>query len=671
MSARFSSVLIANRGEIACRIVRAAREEGLSAIAVYSDADATALHARLADKAIRIGPSSPGGSYLSIGALIDAAKGTGAEALHPGYGFLAENADLAEACAAAGLVFVGPPSAAIRAMGDKSAAKARMAAAGVPCVPGYHGPDQSLARFAEEAARVGYPIMVKASAGGGGRGMRIVREPEALDGALRAARAEAENAFGEGRLLIERALLAARHVEVQVFGDEQGAIVHLGERDCSIQRRHQKVIEEAPSPGVSPALREAMGAAAVRAAAAVGYVGAGTVEFLLDHRPSGDRHSSGPPHSPSGDGRPSGRPMDGRFYFLEMNTRIQVEHPVTECVTGVDLIRLQFRVAQGQPLPFAQADFALSGHAIEARLYAEDPAADFLPSIGTLAAWRPPVGEGVRVDAGVEKGSAVTPFYDSMIAKIIAHGATREEARLRLLRALDRTFVAGVVTNRDFLIEALRRPEFVEGRATTAFVGEAPFAPAVPTRKAIALAATLFVERGPPPSPTAAWRAAPLRLACDDGERRVSVRRRGEETLVAIDGEDEVFQSVAFGDGEARYAVDGVVSRAVYARDGDDLWLDVDGVCRRFSDRTYAPPRLKDDDADGAVRSPVSGVVVSVEAQAGDTVKRGQALATVEAMKMQYAILAPIDGVIAEAHAVDGRQAEARALLFAIAPEGA
>ncbi len=413
MSARFSSVLIANRGEIACRIIRAAREEGLSAIAVFSDADAAALHVRLADKAIRIGPSPPGESYLSIGALIDAAKATGAEALHPGYGFLAENADLAEACAAHGLAFVGPRSAAIRAMGDKSAAKARMATAGVPCVPGYHGPDQSPARFAEEAARIGYPVMVKASAGGGGRGMRIVRAPEALEGALRAARAEAENAFGDGRLLIERALLTARHVEVQVFGDEQGAIVHLGERDCSIQRRHQKVIEEAPSPAVSPALREAMGAAAVRAAAAVGYVGAGTVEFLLDR--------------------------DERFYFLEMNTRIQVEHPVTECVTGVDLVRLQFRVAQGRPLPFAQADLALKGHAIEARLYAEDPAADFLPSIGTLAAWRPAAGEGVRVDAGVEKGSAVTPFYDSMLAKVIAHGATREEARLRLSRALART----------------------------------------------------------------------------------------------------------------------------------------------------------------------------------------------------------------------------------------
>ena len=446
MSARFSSVLVANRGEIACRILRAAREEGLRTIAVFSDADAAAPHVRLADRRVRVGSSAPAQSYLSIGALIDAAKATGAEAVHPGYGFLAENADFAEACASAGLVFVGPPPAAIRAMGDKSAAKAKMEAAGVPCAPGYHGDDQSVSRFAQEAGRIGYPVMVKATAGGGGRGMRIVREPEALAAAFAAARSEAENAFGDGRLLIERALLGARHVEVQVFGDEQGRIVHLGERDCSIQRRHQKVIEEAPSPAVSPELRAAMGAAAVKAAAAVGYVGAGTVEFLLD--------------SPSTEGRTKGDP---RFYFLEMNTRIQVEHPVTECVAGVDLVRLQFRVAQGERLPFAQDDVALRGHAIEARLYAEDPAADFLPSIGRLAAWRPANGEGVRIDAGVETGSAVTPFYDSMLAKIVASGASREEARLRLLRALEATFVAGVVTNRDFLARRAERPEFVEG----------------------------------------------------------------------------------------------------------------------------------------------------------------------------------------------------------------
>jgi geranyl-CoA carboxylase alpha subunit len=644
MSARFASLLVANRGEIACRIIRAARAEGLRVIAVFSDADEAAPHVRLADRSVRIGPAAPAQSYLSISAIIEAARATGAEAVHPGYGFLAENADFADAVAAAGLVFVGPPAAAIRAMGDKSAAKARMQAAGVPCAPGYHGDDQSHGRFAEEADRIGYPVMVKASAGGGGRGLRIVREPDGLKTALIAARSEAESAFGDGRLLIERALVGARHVEVQVFGDEHGHIVHLGERDCSIQRRHQKVIEEAPSPAVSPALRQAMGEAAVKAAAAVGYVGAGTIEFLLDG--------------------------DGRFYFLEMNTRIQVEHPVTEAVTGLDLVRLQLQIAQGRPLPFVQSDISLSGHAIEARLYAEDPAADFLPSIGRLVAWRPGNGEGVRIDTGVEAGSAVTPYYDSMLAKIVGFGADREQARSSLINALERTFVAGVVTNRDFLIGALRRPSFVEGQATTAFVSEATWARAQPGRMALALAALLLVEQGGSPAPTTGWRAAPVRLAADGVERRVVVRRQASEWIMSVDGEDLSLNLIERGAAEVRFAYNGLVKRAAYAGDGEDLWLDLDGVCRRFTDRTYAPPRLKDADADGAVRSPVSGVVIVVEAKAGDAVRRGQALATVEAMKMQYAILAPIDGVIAEAHAAAGRQTQARALLFSIAPSG-
>ena len=364
-------------------IIRAARAEGLRTVAVFSDADAEALHVRLADGAVRIGPAPSQESYLSIDSLIAAAKAGGAEAVHPGYGFLAENAGFAEACASAGLVFVGPPPAAIRAMGDKAAAKALMEAAGVPCVPGYHGDEQSPARFAEEAERIGYPVIVKASAGGGGRGMRIVRERSELVAALSAASAEAEAAFGDGRLILERALAGARHVEIQVFGDERGSLVHLCERDCSIQRRHQKLIEEAPSPVMTPELRASMGAAAVKAAEAVFYVGAGTVEFLLA--------------------------SDGWFYFLEMNTRIQVEHPVTECVTGVDCVRLQFQIAEGRPLPFDQSDVALRGHAIEARLYAEDPAADFLPSTGRIAAWRAPEGDGVRVDCGVETGATVSP----------------------------------------------------------------------------------------------------------------------------------------------------------------------------------------------------------------------------------------------------------------------
>jgi geranyl-CoA carboxylase alpha subunit len=643
MSARFASVLVANRGEIAGRILRAARAEGLRTVAVYSDADTEAPHVRLADVAVRIGTAAPSQSYLSIPNLIAAAKASGAQAVHPGYGFLAESAEYAEAVAAAGLVFVGPPAAAIRAMGDKSAAKARMEAVGVPCAPGYHGDDQSTARFAVEAARIGYPLMVKASAGGGGRGMRIVREPRDLEVALAAAGAEAQNAFGDGRLLLERALVGARHVEVQIFGDEHGAIVHLGERDCSIQRRHQKLIEESPSPAVTPELRARMGESAVRAARAVGYVGAGTVEFLLAD--------------------------DGRFYFLEMNTRIQVEHPVTECVTGIDLVRLQFHVAQGHALPFG-SDVALRGHAIGARLYGEDPTTDFLPSTGRIIAWRPGEGEGVRVDSGIASGTTVESHYDSLLAKLIALGSDREEARRRLIRALQDTFVAGVTTNRDFLIDALGRPEFIQGKATTAFLASAPARAAGPSREAIALAALLFVGRGGSPAPTASWRESPLRLFVDGLDLKVAVRRRGDEWIATVDGHALSMRLVSRNESEIRFSRDGVLMRAPYAREGDELWLDYDGACRRFVDRTYAPPELKDERSDGAVRSPVSGVIVGVEAKAGDRVRRGQALATVEAMKMQYSILAPIEGVVTRANAATGQQAQARTLLFAIEPDG-
>jgi geranyl-CoA carboxylase alpha subunit len=644
VSARFSSVLVANRGEIACRIIRAAGAEGLRAIAVFSDADAGALHVRLADEAVRIGAAAPAESYLSIEKLIAAAKASGAEAVHPGYGFLAESAAFAESVTAAGLVFVGPPPAAIRAMGDKSAAKARMEKAGIPCAPGYHGDDQSFPRFAEEASRLSFPLMVKASAGGGGRGMRIARTPEALEDALRSAKAEAESAFGDGRLLLEQALLSARHVEIQVFGDEFGNIVHLGERDCSLQRRHQKVIEEQPSAAVSPALRAAMGAASVKAAASIGYVGAGTVEFLLAE--------------------------DGRFYFLEMNTRIQVEHPVTECVTGVDLVRLQFHVAQGRPLPFTQSDVAIKGHAIEARLYAEDPSAGFLPSTGRIVAWRAGQGEGVRIDSGIESGAEVAPHYDSLLAKVIAFGADREEARRRLIQALQATFAAGVTTNRDFLVETLGRREFVDGEATTAFLAGMPPRAQAPSREAIALAALLFVDRGGAAAPTASWRASPVRLEVGGAEFNASVRRQGEEQIVTLEGETFAMMVVSREDNQVRFSRRDVARLASFARDGDELWLDFDGACRCFIDRTYAPPQLKDELSDGAVRSPVSGVIVGVEAKAGDRVRRGQALATIEAMKMQYSILAPIAGVVTMANAALGAQAQARALLFAIEPPG-
>ena len=644
MSARFSSVLVANRGEIACRVIRAARAEGLRAVAVFSDADADALHVRLADAAVRIGLPAPAQSYLAIPNLIAAAKATGAEAVHPGYGFLAENAELAESCAAAGLVFVGPPPAAIRAMGDKASAKARMEAAGVPCAPGYHGDDQGFARFAKEAERIGFPVMVKASAGGGGRGMRIVGDVGELEAALRSAAAEAQNAFGDGRLLLEQALLGARHVEVQVFGDEQGTIVHLGERDCSIQRRHQKLIEEAPSPAVSSELRVAMGASAIKAAAAVGYVGAGTVEFLLTD--------------------------SGRFYFLEMNTRIQVEHTVTECITGVDLVRLQFQVAQGRPLPFAQGDVAMRGHAVEARLCAEDPYADFAPSTGRILAWRLAESQGVRVDSGVASDSVVSAHYDSLLAKIIAFGADREEARQKLIAALESAFVAGVTTNRGYLIDALRSRVFARGEATTAFIAAAPPRATKPSREALALGSILFVERGGRPTPTASWRESPLRLSVDGAEVRTTVRRQGDDWIATIDGASVVIRVLSRSDEGVRFSYGGVVRSAPNARDGDSLWLAFEGACRHFVDRTYAPPEAKDAQSDGAVRSPVSGVIAAVTAMAGDHVRRGQALATVEAMKMQYSILSPIEGVITLAAAAQGGQAKARELLFVVVADG-
>jgi geranyl-CoA carboxylase alpha subunit len=644
MRSRFSSILVANRGEIACRIIRAAHADGYRAIAVYSDADADALHVRLADSAVRIGPAAPAQSYLQSERLIAAAKAAGAEAIHPGYGFLAENADFAESCAKAGLVFIGPAPAAMRAMGDKSAAKARMAAAGVPIAPGYHGEDQGAARFVAEAKRIGFPAMIKASAGGGGRGMRIVRTAEEVEAAHRAASAEAMSAFGDGRLLIERALIGARHVEVQIFGDEYGTIVHMGERDCSIQRRHQKIFEESPSPAVSPELRARMGAAAVKTAASVGYVGAGTVEFLLDER--------------------------GDYYFLEMNTRIQVEHPVTEAVTGIDLVRLQFHVSQGKRLPFAQSDIAFHGHAIEARLCAENAAANFLPGAGEIVAWRPGTGEGVRVDHGLYQGAVVSPYYDSLLAKFIAYGEDREEARRRLLRALSETLIAGIVTNRDFLIASLRRREFVEGAATTAFVGAGPVSTFAAPPEALALAALLYVENGGAAAPLPTWRRATLQLEANGATSAVSIRRKGE-TWIATIGDDTLKLRLIYRDAyRVSFVHEDVESAANYALWGDQLKLLLGDASYDFVDRTYAPPRRDGDEAGGGVRSPVSGVLVAVAAKAGDHVKRGQALATVEAMKMQYVILAPIDGVIASAFSSAGAQVSARATLFEIEASG-
>src|SRR5436190_14612238 len=440
----FFRVLIANRGEIALRIMRTARRLGYGVVAVYSDADRDALHVREADSAVRIGEALPAQSYLRIDAIIAAAKASGAGAVHPGYGFLAENEDFALACRDAGLVFIGPSPEAIRLMGNKAGAKDIMREAGVPCVPGYQGADQSDAVMLAEAKKIGFPVMIKAVAGGGGRGMRLVTDAAAFPNALRSARSEAQGAFGDPTMILESAIVDPRHIEIQVFGDRYRNAVHLGERDCSVQRRHQKLIEEAPSPAVSPKLRAQMGAVAVSAVKSIGYEGAGTLEFLLD--------------------------SSGEFYFMEMNTRLQVEHPVTEAITGLDLVELQLRVASGEPLGLVQEDIKFSGHAIEVRLCSEDAGHDFMPQSGTMALWQMP--DGVRVEDALQSGSEIPPFYDSMIAKIICQGATRDEARGKLICALEQTTAFGVITNQSFLISCLRHPAFAAGKATTAFIGK-------------------------------------------------------------------------------------------------------------------------------------------------------------------------------------------------------
>jgi geranyl-CoA carboxylase alpha subunit len=618
-------ILVANRGEIAWRVMRTAKAMGYRTVAVYSDADKDAPHVSFADEAVRIGPPPVGESYLSIDRILEAAHRSGADAIHPGYGFLSENAAFATACEKAGLIFIGPPPAAIAAMGNKAAAKRRMIDAGVPCVPGYQGADQSDANLEKEARKIGLPVMVKAAAGGGGRGMRLVeRDPDLIE-AVRTARTEAESAFGSGELILEKAVVDARHVEIQVFADAHGNVIHLGERDCSVQRRHQKVIEEAPSPAVNADLRHRMGAAAVAAARTIGYRGAGTVEFLLA--------------------------ADGAFYFLEMNTRLQVEHPVTEAITGQDLVAWQLKVAAGEKLPLTQEQVKFSGHAIEVRLYAEDAHAGFLPQTGRIDVWRPASGPGIRVDHGMKDGLAISPFYDPMIAKVIAHGANREEARTRLVQALRDTVVLGPVTNRHFLIRLLEHPEFVAGKATTAFIGK-HFAgdalkPPEVTDAHWTLAAALLWRRSAERYPAAlrGWRNSnpeptPIRLAVGALERVLHV---SPNDVAAID------------------------ERAVFHIDGDDILVDLDALAVRFSDRTYAPPATAAAGSDGTLRAPMDGRIVAIKVAAGDKVTRGQTLIVLEAMKIQHQLKAALDARIESVAVQEGQQVSNRTVLVTMA----
>jgi geranyl-CoA carboxylase alpha subunit len=617
----FSKILVANRGEIAWRVMRTARAMGYRTVAVYSDADKDAPHVSFADEAVRIGPPPVGESYLSIDRILEAAHKSGADAIHPGYGFLSENESFATACENAGLVFIGPPPAAIAAMGNKAAAKRRMIDAGVPCVPGYQGSDQSDANLAKEARKIGLPVMVKAAAGGGGRGMRLVERDADLLEAIRTARAEAESAFGSGELILEKAVVDARHVEIQVFADAHGNVIHLGERDCSVQRRHQKVIEEAPSPAVTADLRNRMGAAAVAAARTIGYRGAGTVEFLLA--------------------------ADGAFYFLEMNTRLQVEHPVTEAITGQDLVAWQLKVAAGEKLPLTQEQVKFSGHAIEVRLYAEDAYAGFLPQTGRIDVWRPASGPGIRVDHGMKDGLAISPFYDPMLAKVIAHGTNREDARTRLVQALRDTVVLGPTTNRHFLIRLLEHPEFAAGKATTAFLGKHEFpAPTVSDahwqlaagllwrQSASRYAAALRGWRNSNPEPT------PIRLAVGNAER-----------LLHVDG--------------------GEIVETPFHIDGDDVIVDLDALTVRFSDRTYAPRATAAAGSDGKLRAPMDGRIVAIKVAAGDSVTKGQILIVLEAMKIQHQLKAALDAKVESVAVKEGQQVSNRAILVTMSDAAA
>ncbi|MGD9618072.1 MAG: acetyl-CoA carboxylase biotin carboxylase subunit [Alphaproteobacteria bacterium] len=662
----FSKILIANRGEIACRVIRTARRMGIATVAVYSEADAGALHVAMADEARLIGPPSPRQSYLNIEAITAAARDSGAEAVHPGYGFLSENAEFAETCAAAGIVFIGPSPQAIRAMGSKAAAKALMEAHGVPVVPGYHGADQEDARLAAEAERIGFPVMIKASAGGGGRGMRVVANAAEFPRALDGARREAKGAFDDDTVLIERYLERPRHIEVQVFGDSYGNIVHLFERDCSIQRRHQKIVEEAPAPGLSRERRLHLGETAVAAARAVGYIGAGTVEFIAED-----------------DGE--------RFYFMEMNTRLQVEHPVTEAVTGLDLVEWQLRVAAGEGLPLRQDEIALSGHAIEVRLYAENPARGFLPATGRLHRLHLPQGDAIRVDTGVRADDLVTAFYDPMIAKIIAHGEDRAASRARLARGLAETAVLGVATNLGFLARVVADADFAAGAVDTGFIErrrDALLAAADPPLLALAgLALDRLLSReelasaasaGDPWSRGDGWR---LNLT---PARRDFLFRCGETELVLvastigpghwrleIAGRPHDLRGEREPDGRLAVVLDGV-RRAVRV-------LDDGGVAAVFLDGEswlleaidpLAPPAGADPTA-GRLTAPMPGRVVQVLVTVGEAVRQGQPMMVVEAMKMEHTIAAPRDGIVASVHFAPGDLVEEGVELIALADDKA
>jgi geranyl-CoA carboxylase alpha subunit len=649
-----NKILIANRGEIACRVIRTARALGYRTVAIYSEPDAASPHVAQADEAVALGGQAAADSYLRIEAVLAAATRTGAHAVHPGYGFLSERADFAQACVDAGLVFIGPPASAITAMGDKAGAKRRMLAAGVPCVPGYLGDEQSDAAFIEQASRLGFPLLVKAVAGGGGRGMRLVHAAGGLVDAIAGARREAASAFGDGTLMLERLVTDGRHIEIQLFADAHGNVVHLGERDCSAQRRRQKVIEESPSPFVDAQMRDTMGRDAVAAARAVGYVGAGTVEFIVDDQ--------------------------RRHFFLEMNTRLQVEHPVTECITGLDLVEWQLRVAAGEPLPLRQEDIRFAGHAIEARLYAEDPYDGFAPQTGRIAHWRPARAlragradagtqgvphttlASVRIDDGIAEGGVVSPFYDAMVAKVIVHGRDRADALRRLGAALEHTPLLGLRTNGRYLRDLARHPEFVAGAVTTKRLDDwaaqrAPINVAPePDDEDWALAAALRA-RAPDAAPTSGSIAGSvasrgLSLRCGETTRAMSVELPPDTAGARVRWSDRTWHVVLHApdaDGWRAVDIDGLRRQCLLVDDGERLHVARDAAVHVFAEPSPFPQ--PDARAAGRVaRAPVAGVVAQVSVDVGQRVAAGQPLVCVEAMKMEMWLNAAAAGVVSAVH---------------------
>ena len=640
-------LLIANRGEIAVRVIRTAKALGYRTVAVYSEADANAMHTEIADEAVCIGPAQVAASYLNADAILDAARQTGADCIHPGYGFLSENAGFSNACKEAGIVFVGPPAGAIELMGSKRRSKIAMQEAGVPVIPGYEDDNAGDDELIAAAADIGYPLMIKASAGGGGRGMRLVHsEPELADN-IKRARSESKQAFGDDELILERAVIEPRHVEIQVFADRHGNAVYLGERDCSVQRRHQKVVEEAPSPFVTPELRAAMGEAAVKAALACNYEGAGTVEFLVD--------------------------KDRNFYFLEMNTRLQVEHPVTELITGQDLVAWQLTVAEGLPLPLAQNEIELNGHAIEVRLYAEDPSNGFTPQTGPLHIFKPAEGEGLRYDTGVRSGDEVTPHYDPMLAKVIAWGENRDEARRRLIRALEDTTVFGVTTNRYFLSRIIANSTFGAGEATTAFLQQAfsedpSLQPAQPQIRQLALAACVLAHGT---TGQQAWSNAPatntpMKLDTGDEVVELLVQSSGNKLSCRLGDERHEMTVTSVQDGVLCIIDNGIRQRCQYHRDGDSLYLQAFGESWSVTDLTHQPAAGANGTGSGRIQASMDGAIIDVLVEPGQTVRQGETLVILEAMKMEHPVKVDCDGVVSQVLTNKGDQVKRNQLLAEI-----